>query len=278
MKAILNEEKIKPELIFENNGLRIFRYKKLHYIYTNQDKHIEDTTISRRDRKSYESRVFTCDYIYRLVMSKALIDRVNEIVRKEPTNKYQEKGIYDTWYEDKITIREFAFDTIRRATGYDLSKVVFSSYDSVNYRNPVVRTDGGGREFYDTSKFVEVFDFTDTEKEEQSKQNKDKFMNTYFYNTINSLAAKHGLVSSEFDNGKTYLSTGHYLKNDISTAVYDFAHKLIEDTLMKELDELGFTGEIDENDLKNSVGRLTFVKNIRLKEDIVKENDNESSN
>ena len=271
MKAILNEEKIKPELIFDNNGLRVFRYKKLHYIYTNQDKHIEDTTISRRDRKYYEPRVFSCDYIYRLVMSKDLIDRVNEIVKNEVKNKYLEKGIYSTWYEGKLSIREFAFDTIQRVTGYDLSGFIFIQGDVINYRNPVVKSDGGGREFCDTSKFVELFDFTDTEKEEQSKQNKDKFMNTYFYNTINNLANKHNLATSTFDDGKTYLSTGYYAKGDITTAIYNFAHKLIEDTLMKELDELGFTGEINERDLKDSVGRLTLVKNIRLKEDIVKE-------
>jgi len=278
MKAILNEEKIKPELMFNNNGLRIFRYKKLHYIYTNQDKHIEDTTISRRDRKYYEPRVFTCDYIYRLVMSKDLIDRVNEIVKNEVKNKYLEKGIYSTWYEGKLSIREFAFDTIQRVTGYDLSKFVFVQGDVINYRNATVKTDGGGREFYDTSKFVELFDFTDTEKEEQLKQNKDKFINTYFYNAINNIANKHGLVTSEFDNGKTYLSTGYYTRGDINIAIYNFAHKLIEDTLMKELDELGFTGEIDENEIKKSICRLTLVRNIRLKEDIVKENRDESSN
>lgn len=273
MKAIINEEKIKPELIFDNNGLRVFRYKKLHYIYTNQDKRIEDSSISRRDRKSDETRVFKCDYIYRLIMSKALIDRVNE---------YQNGGIYSTWYDGKLRIRDFAFNTIREVTGYDLSKFVFVAQNDISYRNSTIKSDGGSREFYDISKFVELFDFTDTEKEEQSKQSKDKFMNTYFYNVINNLAGKHGLVTSEFEDGKTYLSTGYYPNingnNDISTAMYNFAYKLIEDTLMKELDELGFTGEIDENDLKISVSRLTFVKNIRLKDDIVKENKDENSN
>lgn len=276
MKAIINEEKIKPELIFDKNGLRVFRYKKLHYIYTNQDKHIEDTTIQRRDRKSYETRVFKCDYIYRLVMSRDLINRVNEITKKEPINKYQEKGIYDNWYDGKFRIRNFAFNTIRRITGYDLSKLIFVSYDTISYRNATVRIDGGSREFYDTSKFVELFDFTDTEKEAQTRESKDKFMNTYFYNPIHNIAVKHKLTTAKFDNGKTYFRA--YVGDDISTSIYNFAHKLIEDTLMKELDELGFIGEIDEDDLKNTICHSKFVKNIRLKDDIVKENKDENSN
>lgn len=84
------------------------------------------------------------------------------------------------------------------------------------------------------------------------------------------------MTTAKFDNGKTYFRA--YFGDDISTSIYDFAHKLIEDTLMKELDELGFTGEIDEDNLKTTICHSKFVKNIRLKDDIVKENKDENSN
>lgn len=267
MKAILNEKRVKCEQVYHNNGLRVLRYKKPHYIYTSDDSnYIQNSSITRRDRNTWvEKRVFYSEYIYRIVISPELRAKVKENGGK----------ISNYWYDNTLSIDRNSYNILTNLTGYDFTNVHTQlTNEHISFRNDSVEgnvnyaDDDWSTIIYDLTKYKEVFELTKKEQAEKDAKDKKEFFEKFFGSLLEQIAEKYGIRYDGFVGNCAYFYRNKSIENSIHNKLVEMVSEYLNNTIVKDLNELGFTMEIDKEKLGDNLQYVVY--SAKYKEELVK--------
>lgn len=236
-------QNVEPELIFDIKGIRLYRYKYPHFGYFALGGLAR--TLTERNNLYRYSRRCCSDYIYRLCISKEGMDNLHDDIDEHNIQKVTGQNVSDLIHllrDDSITFT-------------DLNDVEhsFAYYKKSDYHDDPI--------------------LTDLELERQRIADKDKLLNSLFSNTFRALGEKYGFEFRGFDNGSA-LVKWHYDDNFFIKEI----GKLINNTFVKDLNELGFDSKVDMYDIKTAFTNGAIYSVVAKDDLFEKENKDENSN
>lgn len=210
----LSSKTCQYEVVFEKSDVKIVRFKKPHYVYTDNEMNVESSTVQRRAKRRDESRVFRCEYIY-FVCCPTGDDRYYDTLRWRGDLKFS--NISKLGYDSTLCQNRCYDDDVFASHYYDATrKFIF---------------------FYNLSEAVELTNLLKDEIAAINRVNKDKMLNTLFSNQINELLKEYLYSHYEFVNCRMLA----WLNGNKLNKMFK---KTLNDTLFKSLNELGFNTEL----------------------------------
>ena len=175
MKINLDENKYTPELVFDNAGLKVYKYNKPFFIYCRGERVVDMT--ATRCLKLDGERLYKTPCIYQLWFSKQLQDKINEkAIAKVTTEPWNIKIIESSW--DRLRINTNYLDEIisstEEITGYKFNGIfdgLFWNMQSVNKKNDTLWYKDT-RFFTQKSDWVELTNTTAKERRHEEEVNK----------------------------------------------------------------------------------------------------------
>ena len=242
----LSSETCQYEVVFEKSDVKVVRFKKPHYVYTDNEMNVESSTVQRRAKRRNESRVFRCEYIYFVCCPK------ND-------DKY-----YDTlrWRGD------LKFSNISKL-GYDFTLCQNRCYDDDVIASHYHDTSRKLIFFYNLSEAVEISNLLKDEVAAINRANKDKMLNTLFSTQINELLKDY--LYHTYGHPREFVDCKMQTWFD-GDKLTEMLTKTLNDTLFKSLNELGFNAELVDFNLPS------IRVNIRPKKDLFSEEKADESN
>lgn len=241
MKVIIRN--IEPELIFDIKGIRLYRYKYPHFGYFDWSG-LAKTSTKRSNLYRYSRRCCS-DYIYRLCISKEGMDNLHDDIDEYNIHKVTGQNVSDLKHllrDDSITF-----------TDLNNGEHSFAYYKQSDYHNDPV--------------------LTDLELQRKRIADKDKLLKSLFSNALIGLGEKYGFEFRGFDNGSAIVNW-YYGDNFFTKEI----EKLINNTIVKDLNELGFDCNVDMYDIKTAFSGGA-IYSIEAKNDLFeKEKADESDN
>lgn len=264
MKLNIDEHKYQPELVFDNAGLKVYKYNKPFFVYTRSVR-IVDVTATRCLKEDGE-QLYKTPCAYLMWLSQRLIDKINQRINEKLSTDertFNHRYIESGWdelrinsnYETNIT------EAIKEITGYSIDGI-FRSWcfngRVVNYKNE--------RDYYKNTKlflqrkdFVELKNTTAKERRHEEEVNKQILLDTLFGANIDELCKKHKLTS---DKGHSTISFSWGANGAV-----DMIKKYIEEYVAPELESMGLEFEFNpEFERRFRLSYATVIKNIKLKE------------
>lgn len=264
MKINLDEHKYTPELVFDNAGLKVYKYNKPFFVYSRSDR-IVDVTATRCIKEDGE-RLYKTPCAYLMWLSPQLKDKINQMINEtlntdERTfnHRYIETGWdelrINTNYEKNIT------KAIKEITGYDIDGIFRSwcfNARVVNYKNEHTYY-RDTKLFLQRKDFVELKNTTAKEKRHEEEVNKQMLLDTLFGANIDELCKKHKLTSNKGHSTISF-SWG-------ANGAVDMIKKYIAEYVAPELESMGLEFEFNpEFERRFRLSYATIIKNIKLKE------------
>ena len=260
----IDENKYTPELVFDNAGLKVYKYNKPFFVYSRSDR-IVDVTATRCIKEDGE-RLYKTPCAYLMWLSQPLIYKINQIIDEQlsvdertSSHRYIDSGWDElrisSNYETRIT------EAIKEITGYDINGIFrgcFFNARVVNCKNE--------RDYYKNTKlflqrkdWVELTNATAKERRHEEEVNKQILVDTLFGANIDELCKKHKLTS---DKGHSTISFSWGANGAV-----DMIKKYIEEYVAPELESMGLEFEFNpEFERRFRLSYATVIKNIKLKE------------
>lgn len=240
--------KIMPELVFDIKGIRLYKYKYPHFGYFGYWGGLSKTSTRRRDLIT-ESRRCCSDYVYRMCFTQEGLDNLNnntEIYNIEKITGQKVRDLVHLWRNDEITFSDW--DDFTKDIVYDEAYYNEEDY----YTDPVL---------------------TEEELKQQKIINKDKLLEGLFGNAFRMLGEKYGYEFKKFENGFAKIDW-RWKPNEITKQLT----KIVEDTIIKDLNNLGFDVEFNPNQFISLFTSGDIIHSIRVKDELFeKENPDESN-
>ena len=190
MKAQIDEQKIKPELVFDEQGVRIYRYKKPFYLYYNKNGGLEAVYTSRQSRWRGISKVCKLPYIYRMFCTQKVVKWFDNTSFWQITMNNDGDCILDTgdYYNMRRLVNELQFLT---GTKYESignliecfynSSLPDMSVDNIALKQILIRLDD----------VQEITKLTEREKQLDLEKKKGQLLEQLFGNQIKAVCGKY---------------------------------------------------------------------------------------
>ena len=234
-------QNIEPELMFDIKGIRLYRYKYPHFGYFAWGG-LAKTSTRRNDLYRY-SRRGCSDYIYRICISKEGMDNLHDNTDEYNIEKVTGQKVRDLkhlWRDDDITFTDW--DNVVHSLAY---------YKESDYHDDPV--------------------LTNLELQRQRTANKDKLLEGLFGNTFRALGEKYGFKFKGFQKGSALIDW-YYGDNFFTKEI----EKLINNTIIKDLNDLGFDTKVSMFDIKTAFTHTIYC--IDAKDDLFEKEKADESN
>lgn len=235
-------QNIEPELMFDIKGIRLYRYKYPHFGYFAWGGLVKTST-RRNDLYRY-SRRGCSDYIYRICINKEGMDNLHDNTDEYNIEKVTGQKVRDLkhlWRDDDIT---------------------FTDWDNVAY----------SLAYYKESDYHDDTGLTNLELQRQRTANKDKLLEGLFGNSLRALGEKYSYNFKYFNHGLAQVEW-QYERNFFVKEI----EKLVNDTIIKDLNALGFDVEFDINTFIYAFGH-GVIHSIKARDDLFEKEKADESN
>lgn len=250
----VDENKFKPELIYDGQDVKVYKYMIPHFAYFNAYNRLvrisrKRSTIRNKGWWSENCRR-SCDYLYRICTTKEDTD-VNFMKKLKASTG--------------LSFNKMQYEEVAEYTGDYHNYVLFTNSSAFieNMKKDLV--------FFDLLAYREDNTQTIQEIEKQRLKDRDNLLKTLFYNQTKAIAEKYGLDIYTFINGEVKFKNAYVSNKTICQVI----QQALKDTIVKDLEQLGFKVKFNPYiDAATVIDRL--IESIKFDDNILKENGNES--
>lgn len=196
----IDENKIKPEEVFNANGLRVLRYSKPMFIQITETGTVDAVTATRVVKNSSTKHLYKTPYLYRMIFENSLVEKIDKLCKTKHAIPEWDNYIRNNSYYDPIPcwrerdLMKILMQAIYELTGYLGDYITGYRYDtrfefninkdiSQSYLSVV---------FYDTYAFTEIVGMSAKEKAIEDMKNDRTMFDSLFTNNIRELCKANG--------------------------------------------------------------------------------------
>lgn len=233
MKTQIDEQKIKPELVFDKQGVRIYKYKKPFYLYYDSYGDIQCIYSSRKSRWRGISKVCKVTYIYRMFCTHQNVIKWfdNSSFWQITINNHGDYTLdTDNSYNIKLLANELEFLT---GTKYkNMGNLIECFYNS-SLPNMSIDNIALKQIFIRLDELQEITKLTKEEERLELEKKKGQLLEQLFGNQIKAVCEKYGKEAWKYPESSLYQVNGSSYGLSISENQNKMEH------LKGELEALG---------------------------------------
>ena len=232
----IDENKIKPEEVFNANGLRVLRYSKPMFIQITEKGTINTVTATRVIKQDGTKHSYKTPYLYRMIFENSLVEKIDKLCKMKHAIPEWDNYIRNNSYYDPIPcwrerdLMKILMQSIYELTGYLGDYITSYRYDvRFEYNiNKDISQSYLSVVFYDTNAFTEIVGMSSKEKALEDMKNDRAMFNSLFTNNIIELCKANGFSYSPY-SGDVYFYPNEY--EELKEIIRDYVNKKILDKL-----------------------------------------------
>lgn len=265
----IDEDKIKSELIFNNNGLRVLRYPKPFFVQIDGDGDIRTITAGRVVRDYCTKHIYKSPWFYRFIFQKDTIKQINEACLSIKELDYHEDYINQSRWRTitcGLSKDEYGilFEQIGKITGFQcnykpVKHVEFEySQDTIDY------TTESDVIMFNPDDLTELFGMCKKEKEIEEKRNDEQLFDTLFKNNITTVVNKYKL---EYNGNCGCM----YFNNDTMKYIITNYIQEVSQNIISDLKQMGIECKINpkfSDELDDVIWKLCYPHILSVKKSV----------
>lgn len=232
----IDENKIKPEEVFNANGLRVLRYSKPMFIQINKEGTVDAATATRVVKNNSTKHLYKTPYLYRMIFDNDLIEKLDALCKMKHAIPEWDNYIRKSTYYDPIPcwrergLIKILMQAIYELTGYLGDYITGYLYDTRYDFNINKDTSQSHLSivFYDTNAFTEIVGMSAKEKAIEDMKNDRMMFDSLFTNNIKELCKVEGFLYN------TYSGDVWFYPNEceeLKEVIRDYVNKKMVDKL-----------------------------------------------
>lgn len=231
----IDENKIKPEEVFNANGLRVLRYSKPMFIQITKDGIVNTATATRVIKQPGTEHLYKTPYLYRMIFENSLIEKIDALCKKKHEIPEWDNYIRKNTYYDPIPcwkerdLMKILMQAIYELTGYLGDYITSYRYDTRYDFNINKDTQSYlSIVFYDTTAFTEIVGMSSKEKAIEDMKNDRMMFDSLFTSNIKELCRANDFSYNPYSGDVWFYPNAC---EELKEIVRDYVNKKILDKL-----------------------------------------------